>query len=273
MTSSNKRSCALEGVSRAWARPGRCTSTLRSVPTSESTWNDGACSSSTASRTPGTRSSISRNPLMTMSFLAVLHDRAAGAHLRPGLAVEQVVDLIEASDDPPAAGALDEAADRLDLRSHGSGGELAVAQPGRRRAGDRSLRRGAVAVVDGVDVGGQHERVDTQVEGQQCRREVLVDDGLHASEAAVRVLRDGHAAASCADHEKPRLDAALDRGELPDPQRLGRRPDSPPPAAGALDRPGDPSALGLGVDGSDELRRDAERGVVLVDDDARQYRN
>jgi hypothetical protein len=48
----------------------------------------------------------------------------------------------------------------------------------------------AVAVVDGVDVGRQHEVVDSQVDLQLRRCQVLVDHGLDAAIAALSILDD-----------------------------------------------------------------------------------
>ena len=85
------------------------------------------------------------------------------------------------------------------------------------------------------------------------------------------------AAAADADDEEAAVDEPPDRAELDDLLRVGRRDDAPPVVAVGLD---DPAALGgeracalLVVDRADELRRIAERGVVGVDEHARDDRD
>src|SRR5579862_1218836 len=244
ITSSNSSSSALVGVSRVCSRPGRCTITLRSVPTSDSTDNDAA------------RSSCS---VMAGLPLFIVGRGKLGQHLRATMAAEQLVDLVEAPDHAAPAGPLDEAANRLDLRAHRAGGEVLAAKLGWRSLADRPLGWGAVVHIDGVDVGGQHQGVDAQVDGQQRRGKILVDHGLDPPLPAVSLLDDGDPAAARADDEKPGFGQALDRAQLNDPLRLRRGHDAAPAAPVRLDRP--PVLLrqglgvGFGIDRTDELRR------------------
>jgi hypothetical protein len=144
-----------------------------------------------------------------------------GAHLGAGVTAQQPVDLGEAADDAPAAGALYEPADRLDLGAHRPGRELVRAEPGGRRARDGALTRRAVVVIDGGHVRGQHKRLRGQVDGQQRRREVLVNHRLNPQLVTVVVLHDWDPAPTGADHQVAGVEEDLDRAQLHDPPRPG----------------------------------------------------
>ena len=66
-----------------------------------------------------------------------------------------------------------------------------------------ALRRGAPAVVHGIDVGEEQEASAPQLRGEQGRREVLVDHGFDAEGSHVGQLDDRDAAAARADDEDP----------------------------------------------------------------------
>src|SRR5579862_1506799 len=91
ITSSNSNSSALDGVRRVCSRPGRCTITLRSVPTSDSTLKDTA------------RSSCADIPVLPFFVFQL---GAIRLHLGAAAAREQIVDLAEAPDRCASAGAL-----------------------------------------------------------------------------------------------------------------------------------------------------------------------
>ena len=57
-----------------------------------------------------------------------------------------------------------------------------------------------------VDVGGDDEHVGREGAGEQRGGEVLVDDGLDAAQAAVRLTDDGDAAAAGRDDDVAGLD-------------------------------------------------------------------
>ena len=94
----------------------------------------------------------------------------------------------------------------------------------RSRAADRTLFRRAPALVHGIDVGDDYERVRTQVTGEKRTRQVLVDHRLDADELPAgrrRLVRvhDRDAAAAGADHHAAPFEKPLERLEPEDPLR------------------------------------------------------
>ena len=82
--------------------------------------------------------------------------------------------------------------------------------------------------------GRDEQHVGAEVVGEQARREVLVDDGLDADEAAVGLQRDRDAAAARCDDDRARVEQRADLVGLDDPLRPRRWHRAPPAAAGVL---------------------------------------
>ena len=85
--------------------------------------------------------------------------------------------------------AAQEAQHRLDLRPHVAGrkmpGAMVLFQFSRRNQRQRLLPGLLVIQIHVVGVGGDHEQIDSQLGGQQCRRAVLVDHRLNAPQFAI----------------------------------------------------------------------------------------
>ena len=90
------------------------------------------------------------------------------------------------------------------------------------------------------------------------------------------VDRDGNAPAADAHNEHAGVDEKLDRAELDDRSRFGRRDDPAPVAPVRRHGPAtlDPEPVGSGavVDRADELLGPAEGRIVSIDDQLRQQR-
>ena len=83
-------------------------------------------------------------------------------------------------------------------------------QLGRGGSLDRPLLRGAKAEQDVLDVGGDDEDVRADGGRQQCRGEVLVDDGLDAAQRAVGVAHHRDAATAGTDDDVSGVGEQLD---------------------------------------------------------------
>ena len=144
------------------------------------------------------------------------------------------------------------------------------------RLGDEPLPRRPVIEEDAVGVRRDDQDVGAQVAREDGGRTVLVDDGLDAREdASGRVVHRRDSPAARADDQEARREQQVDAGHLEDALRRRRRNDPPPGLAVRLDHPAvlgrQPLGLRAGVDGADELRRVAERGIVGRDLGQREH--
>src|SRR5581483_856597 len=130
--------------------------------------------------------------------------------------------------------------------------------------------------LDERNIGREHEAVCLELLGEHGRGEILVDDRFHALEP-VPGADDRHPAAAGTDDDRAACDQCLDRCELDDPERLGRRDDAAEAVAVPCDRPAplvrEPTRFALLVHRPDRLRRRGEARIQCRDEHARRDRH
>ena len=104
------------------------------------------------------------------SSASVIRGLVASARASAGarLAGQQRLGVVQLADGGQLAGRLDEAADGLDLGSHGPGREVAGPEFGGRGPADRVRLRGAVPVLGCGHVGEQQEHVGVELAGSRA---------------------------------------------------------------------------------------------------------
>src|SRR6185295_6286125 len=200
-----------------------------------------------------------------------------------GLAAQRAVDVRRIGDDAAAAGAaLREGDERLDLRPHAAGAEVALGRVslglGDGDAVEPLLVGLAEADRDARHAGRDHQQVGAHLDREQGGGAVLVDHRLDAAQIAAGDLLDRDAAAAAGDDERAFARQPLDDRRLDDALGLRRRDRAPPAAVAVLHHR--PAELGgerardlLLHERADRLGRLLKRGVVAVDERLRHERD
>src|SRR6478672_12792071 len=118
------------------------------------------------------------------------------------------------------AGVARKVACGLDFRSHRAHWQVHASQLVRSDLAEAGLVRRTPVGVDTVDIGGDHKQLSVELLSEQCRSEVLVDDGLDAVQRAAFVVHRRYATAAGADHDRALLHEAADRTDFEDPLGL-----------------------------------------------------
>ena len=204
--------------------------------------------------------------------------RLVGYDRRAGVALDDLLDVLQRADRGVLAGRLDEPGGGFHLRAHRPGSEGLAAQLARCHPVEPALVSRPPVLVHAVDVRGHQEQVGIDLASEQLARQVLVDDRLDAPERSFLVRHPGRRDPSTAgaDDEHAVLEQPANRPDLEDPLRRRRRDDSAKLVSVALEDPpllgGQGVGGGIVVDRSDELGRVGERRIVRIDLDHREDR-
>src|SRR5690349_21508156 len=144
---------------------------------------------------------------------------------------------VERADDRRAPGLVSEADRRLDLGLHRAGRELRRVEIARTNIFEGALCRLPPIREDSFDIGEQQQEIGADLPGEECAREILVDDRLDA-EIGPRLRSDDRNAPSAATYDgDSAIEKHLDHAHLEDLHRKGRSYQPSPPGTVLANRP------------------------------------